>query len=164
MPDGRLASQCAWLDKADFRPGDFEVSEDRKKLAEAAQAFIVQDGWDALGNDLPGKQFQDISLSKCQDLCKGDDQCVALTYDKRHSACFMKGDASILIKDENATMAARGTVKGQLQYSTLVFATNTVVVGSSYSTVQSGYADCVKACALSVPMLSSYPAYKYQLN
>ena len=40
-----------------------------------------------------------------------------------------------------------GSLKDKLQDSTLVFATNTVVIGNSYASVQSGYADCVKACA-----------------
>ncbi|WP_457153061.1 PAN domain-containing protein, partial [Mesorhizobium sp. P5_C1] len=38
-------------------------------------------------------------------------------------------------------------VANKVQYSSLVFYKNTVVVGESYSNIPSTYADCVLACA-----------------
>ncbi|GLR46060.1 hypothetical protein GCM10007880_65780 [Mesorhizobium amorphae] len=44
-------------------------------------------------------------------------------------------------------MAAKGAIKANLQYSSLVFAKDTVLVGGAYANVRSRYADCILACA-----------------
>ncbi|TPL81388.1 hypothetical protein FJ950_24530 [Mesorhizobium sp. B2-3-14] len=140
-----LASECVWLDKSSFSANDYEAPAGR---AEAANKLVAQDGWDAMGSDLPSMPLWNVSFDQCQTQCEGDNRCAAITYDKKHSACFMKGDASVLVKDPDATMAAKQVVGGKLQYSSLVFYKNTVVVGESYSNVPSAYADCVMACAM----------------
>ncbi|TGQ04883.1 MULTISPECIES: PAN domain-containing protein [unclassified Mesorhizobium] len=140
-----LASKCAWLDGKAFNPADFEPPSGR---AEAAKKLIAQDGWDAMGFDLPGMPLMNLSFDQCQTRCEGDDQCQAITYDKKHSACFLKGDASILVRAPDAAMAAKPAVASKVQYSSLVFYKNTVVVGDSYSNEPSNYASCVTACAV----------------
>jgi hypothetical protein len=139
-----LASKCEWLDGVSFAPDNFDPMPGRPELA----AFIVQDGWDALGHDLPNMPIRNVSLQQCQSQCEGDHRCLALTYNKTHSACFMKGDATILIRDDHATTSAKQVVAGNLQQSPLVFAKNTVIVGNGYSSRQISYADCVMACAI----------------
>ncbi|GLS33463.1 PAN domain-containing protein [Mesorhizobium albiziae] len=138
-----LASKCEWLDGLRFASGDFDQLQGRPKAA----AFVVQDGWDALGHDLPNIPIRDVSFQQCQNQCERDSQCLALTYNKAHSACFMKGNATILIRDDHATTSAKEVVSGNLQQSPLVFAKNTVIVGNGYSSGQTIYADCVMACA-----------------
>lgn len=138
-----LAGKCAWLDGSSFGPIDFEESPGRPQ----PQALLVQDGWDALGYDLPNMPIRNISFEQCRNQCQGDNKCAAITYNKRHSVCFMKGHASILIKSDEATMAAKPTVASSLQYSSLVFAKDTVVVGSPYSSTVTRYPDCIMACA-----------------
>ncbi|MES0196827.1 PAN domain-containing protein [Mesorhizobium sp. M0011] len=142
-----LASRCLWLDEANFAPGDFDMGPERKEAAAAAEAFSLQDGWDAIGNDLPGMPAWNVSLEQCQAQCEADRRCLALTYDKKHAACFMKNNGSILVRSPDAVMAAKGSIKADLQYSSLVFAKDTVVVGGAYANVRSNYADCVVACA-----------------
>ncbi|RWE43125.1 MAG: hypothetical protein EOS79_15635 [Mesorhizobium sp.] len=140
-----LASKCAWLDGKTFNSADFELPSGR---AEAAKKLLAQDGWDAMGFDLPGMPLMNLSYDQCQTRCEGDDQCQAITYDKKHSACFLKGDASILVRAPDAAMAAKPAVASKVQYSSLVFYKNTVVVGDSYSNEPSDYANCVTACAV----------------
>ncbi|AZO34112.1 MAG: hypothetical protein EOS76_10950 [Mesorhizobium sp.] len=140
-----LASKCAWLDGKAFSPADFELPSGR---AEAAKKLIAQDGWDAMGFDLQGMPLMNLSFDQCQTRCEGDDQCQAITYDKKHSACFLKGDASILVRAPDAAMAAKPAVASKVEYSSLVFYKNTVVVGDSYSNEPSNYASCVTACAV----------------
>ncbi|RUV21774.1 PAN domain-containing protein [Mesorhizobium sp. M7A.F.Ca.MR.245.00.0.0] len=143
-----LASHCLWLDEARFAPTDFDMDDERKEAAAAADELSVQqDGWDAIGNDLPGMPAWDVSLEQCQAQCKADRRCLALTYDKKHAACFMKNNGSILVRSPDAVMAAKGAIKANLQYSSLVFAKDTVVIGGAYANVRSGYADCVLACS-----------------
>ncbi|KUM27539.1 hypothetical protein AU467_16695 [Mesorhizobium loti] len=140
-----LASKCAWLDGRTFNAADFELPSGR---AEAAKKLIAQDGWDAMGFDLPGMPLMNLSFDQCQTRCEGDEQCQAITYDKKHSACFLKSDASILVRAPDAAMAAKPAVASKVQYSSLIFYKNTVVVGDSYSNEPSNYANCVTACAV----------------
>lgn len=142
-----LASKCAWLDNRTFSGNEYDTPPGR---AEAAQKLVVQDGWDAMGFDLPSMPVWDVSFDQCQTQCEGDNRCLAITYDKKHSACFMKGDASVLVRAPDATVAVKQAVAGKVQYSSLVFYKNTVVVGNSYSSITSTYADCVLACAADV--------------
>ncbi|RVA74181.1 PAN domain-containing protein, partial [Mesorhizobium sp. M7A.F.Ca.CA.001.11.2.1] len=143
-----LASRCLWLDEASFAPSDFDMDNKRKEAAVAAEELSVrQDGWDAIGNDLPGMPAWNVTLEQCQSQCEADRRCLALTYDKKHAACFMKSNGSILVRSPDAVMAAKGAIKANLQYSSLVFGKDTVVVGGAYANVRSGYADCVLACA-----------------
>lgn len=86
-----------------------------------------------------------VSFDQCRDQCRSNSKCLAITYNKKHSACFMKQGAAILVRSDEATMAARRVIEDSLQYSTLVFAKGTLVVGHSSSEVS--YADCVAACA-----------------
>ncbi|WP_457154989.1 PAN/Apple domain-containing protein, partial [Mesorhizobium sp. P5_C1] len=81
-----LASKCAWLDNRAFSGNDYEAPPGR---AEAAQKLIAQDGWDAMGFDLPSMPVWNVSFDQCQTQCEGDNRCLAITYDKKHSACFM---------------------------------------------------------------------------
>lgn len=138
-----LASKCQWLDGSSFAPDNFDPLPGRPTPVE----FVVQDGWDALGHDLPNMPIKNVSFEQCQRGCEGDNRCLAVTYNKTYSACFMKGDATVLIRDGNATMFAKGLVAGNLQQSSLVFAKNTVIVGNGYTTSETVYVDCVMACA-----------------
>ncbi|TPI29762.1 hypothetical protein FJW07_30095 [Mesorhizobium sp. B3-1-9] len=142
-----LASRCLWLDEASFSPSDFDMDQQRKEAAAAADELSAQDGWDAIGNDLPGMPAWNVSLEQCQAQCQADRRCLALTYDKKHAACFMKNNGSILVRSPDAVMAAKGAIKANLKYSSLVFAKDTVVVGEAYANVRSSYPDCVMACA-----------------
>lgn len=141
-----LASRCLWLDKASFAPSDFDMGQERKQAAALAEELSVQDGWDAIGNDLPGMPAWNVSFEQCRAQCEADSRCLALTYDKKHSACFMKNTGSILVRSPDAVMAAKKAIQANLQYSSLVFAKDTVVVGEGYANVRSSYADCIMAC------------------
>ncbi|MBT1156708.1 hypothetical protein J1C56_14000 [Aminobacter anthyllidis] len=142
-----LASHCPWLDDATFVPNDFDMDRERKDALATADVLSVQDGWDVMGGDLPGMPVWNVSIDQCQAQCQADGQCMAFTYDKKHAACFMKNNGSILIRNPDAAMGAKRAIQGNLQYSSLVFAKGTVVIGGAYSNVRAGYADCVLACA-----------------
>jgi hypothetical protein len=70
-----------------------------------------------------------------------------VTYNKKHRACFLKSDASILVRSDEATMAARKVLEPSITLSTLVFASDTVVVGQSYASAVADHTECVLACA-----------------
>ena len=68
-----LASQCLWLDEATFRPGDFEISEDRKKQAEDSTATL-RGGWVgcARAATYQGKNSEGFHFPIARNLCKAD--------------------------------------------------------------------------------------------
>ncbi|WP_165900031.1 PAN/Apple domain-containing protein [Borborobacter arsenicus] len=142
-----LATECPWLDGVSFRRSDFAEGIARRTEREKAQEFVVKDGWDALGGDFMNMPMRNVSFEDCQTQCNRNDRCMALTYNKKFRACFLKGSATVLVRNIDAATAARRVVEAALQYSSLVFATNTVVVGHSYSNTEMGYADCISACS-----------------
>jgi hypothetical protein len=142
-----LASHCPWLDEAKFASADFQPSFAKRREMEAVQEFLTRDGWDALGNDMLSVPIRNVSFDQCQARCKDDAKCLAVTYNKKHRACFLKSDASILVRSDEATMAARKVLEPSITLSTLVFASDTVVVGQSYASAVADHTECVLACA-----------------
>ncbi|WP_131922173.1 PAN/Apple domain-containing protein [Aminobacter aminovorans] len=142
-----LASHCPWLDEAKFASADFQPSFAKSREMEAVQEFVTRDGWDALGNDMLSVPIRNVSFDQCQARCKDDSKCLAVTYNKKYRACFLKSDASILVRSDEAMMAARKVLEPSITFSTLVFASDTVVVGQSYASAVADHTGCVLACA-----------------
>ncbi|TGT85408.1 MULTISPECIES: PAN domain-containing protein [unclassified Mesorhizobium] len=154
----QLATNCAWLDGRTFTASDFATDPHREVGGVSTQppvmttatdpdtGFVVVSGWDAIGNDLPNMPIRGVTAEQCQSACDRDFTCLAVTYNTKYQACFMKGDASILVKSEDSLMAAKKVVESNLHYSNLVFAKNTEVSGTSYWTGQLRYPDCILQC------------------
>ena len=155
----QLATNCAWLDGRTFAASDFTTDPRREVGGLSPQppvmttgtdpdtGFVVVSGWDAIGNDLPNMPVRGVTAEQCQSACDRDFTCLAVTYNTKYQACFMKGDASVLVKSEESVMAAKKVVESNLHYSNLVFAKNTEVSGASYWTGQLTYPDCILQCA-----------------
>lgn len=155
----QLATNCAWLDGRTFAAADFATDPRRQMGSVSSQppvmttatdpdtGFVVVSGWDAIGNDLPNMPIRGVTAEQCQNACDRDFTCLAVTYNTKYQACFMKGDASVLVKSEESVMAAKKVVESNLHYSNLVFAKNTEVSGVPYWTGQLRYPDCILQCA-----------------
>ncbi|ESW90265.1 PAN domain-containing protein [Mesorhizobium sp. C280B] len=153
-----LATRCAWLDGRTFISAQFIPDQNREQgstvpaLTPAPEVdpdsgFVVMAGWDAIGNDLPDMPIRNVSSEQCQSVCDRDFKCLAVTYNTKFQACFMKGDASLLVKSDESIMAAKKVVEGNLRYSNLVFATKTEIFGNSYWSAALRYPDCILQCA-----------------
>ncbi|TIX45430.1 MAG: hypothetical protein E5V36_05980 [Mesorhizobium sp.] len=153
-----LATRCTWLDGRTFASSDVIPDPSREQgTAAPAQSpapnvdsdngFVVLSGWDAIGNDLPDMPIRNVTSEQCQSACDRDFKCLAVTYNTKFQACFMKGDASLLVKSEDSIMAARKVVEGNLHYSNLVFATKTEVSGNAYWSSPLRCPDCILQCA-----------------
>ncbi|RWB40286.1 MAG: hypothetical protein E5W15_08100 [Mesorhizobium sp.] len=155
----QLATNCAWLDRRTFAAADFATDPRREVGALSPQpsvmttgpdpdsGFVVVSGWDAIGNDLPNMPIRGVTAEQCQSACDRDFTCLAVTYNTKYQACFMKGDASILVKSEDSLMLAKKVVESNLHYSNLVFANKTEVSGNPYWSGQLRYPDCILQCA-----------------
>ncbi|MER9578585.1 PAN domain-containing protein [Mesorhizobium sp. M0027] len=153
-----LATKCAWLDGRTFGSSDVIRDQSREQASalpiqtpapsvDPDSGFVVVAGWDAIGNDLPDMPMRNVSSEQCQSACDRDFKCLAVTYNTKFQACFMKGDASLLVKSEESIMAARKVVEGNLRYSNLVFAIKTEISGNAYWTSPLRYPDCILQCA-----------------
>ncbi|ESW76763.1 MULTISPECIES: PAN domain-containing protein [unclassified Mesorhizobium] len=153
-----LATRCAWLDGRTFASSDIIPDSSREQAAtvpaetpatevDPDSGFVVVSGWDAIGNDLPDMPIRNVSSEQCQTACDTDFRCLAVTYNTKFRACFMKGDASLLVKSEESIMAAKKVVESNLRYSNLVFATKTEISGNAYWTSPLRYPDCILQCA-----------------
>jgi hypothetical protein len=144
----QLATKCEWLDDAKFASTDFTENPGRPKPQPPnLDELMAQDGWDAIGYDLPNMPLVGRSLEQCHQECSADQQCLALTYDKKNAVCFLKSDASVLIANPGAAMASRRSMEGKLQPSSLQLSSNTVAVGNPYDSAVATYVDCVMSCA-----------------
>ncbi|TPN37901.1 hypothetical protein FKO01_06525 [Mesorhizobium sp. B2-3-3] len=112
-------------------------------------------GWDAVGNDFPNMPIRGITAEECQSACDRDFKCLAVTYNTKYQASFMKGDASILVKSEDSVMAAKKVVESNLHYSNLVFAKNTEVSGNPYRSGQLRYPEAFCNARTKVPVRDS---------
>jgi len=153
-----LATRCAWLDGRTFASSDIIPDPSREQAktvpveipaaeVDPDSGFVVVSGWDAIGNDLPNMPIKNVSSEQCQTACESDFRCLAVTYNTKFRACFMKGDASLLVKSEESIMAAKKVVESNLRYSNLVFATKTEISGNSYWSAPLRYPDCILQCA-----------------
>jgi hypothetical protein len=148
-----LASKCAWLDSPGFTVDDFQPDPARPPARQASlekavpSEFVSKDGWDAIGHDLAGMPIRNVTQQDCEATCRDNAQCLATTYNKTFQACFLKGDASILVRNGNSTVWAKDVVANNMTLSDLAFAQQQALVGHSYQRAAASYPDCVLACA-----------------
>lgn len=57
-------------------------------------------GYDAIGFDYA--TLRNTSYSGCQQQCIGDNRCSATTYNLKYNICFLKRDAAILVRNQDA--------------------------------------------------------------
>ena len=148
-----LASKCAWLDSPGFSVDDFQPDPARPPARQASlekaatSESVSKEGWDAIGHDLAGMPIRNVTKQACEAACRDSAQCLATTYNRTFQACFLKGDASILVRNGNATVWAKDVVADNLRLSDLVFAQQQSLVGHSYQRSSGSYSDCVLSCA-----------------
>ncbi|MBX3584746.1 MAG: hypothetical protein KF810_22960 [Rhizobiaceae bacterium] len=109
--------------------------------------FVVADGFDAIGNDLPQMPLQRISAGQCQQACSIRPNCLAATYNTKYRACFLKGDAKFLVAEQDAIAFVREGARGRLRKSNLVFQADAEVIGKEHSKRKDSYPNCIIACA-----------------
>jgi PAN domain len=140
-----LASKCAWLDGSNFASTDYDAPSGR--VPAPKDELVVQEGWDALGSDLPGMPIRNVTIDVCRSDCQANSSCMAFTYNNKFRACFLKGNAAVLIRSPDATTAAKATISGNLKYSDLALAAHKALIGDMLTTGRMSYSECVLACA-----------------
>ena len=132
-----LASRCPWLDGKVFSVADLisvprpapsgltptptisNTPPNTDTSIPASSPFATSDGYDAVGNDLPGMPVESNSLEDCQQNCGQNLSCNAFTFNKKHDKCFLKSAARILTPSAQAVSGYKSATAGNYNSPTL---------------------------------------------
>jgi len=68
------------------------------------RTFKIYEGYDLDGNDY--KTIKEVTQSTCINACKNDRRCVAFSWDKWNSYCFLKASVPAKLRVEPSSVAA----------------------------------------------------------
>lgn len=117
-----------------------------REKSTASMQLIDAVGYDAIGFDYV--LHRGVSYSACKDACNADRQCQALTYNKRHSVCFLKTDVKILLKNRDAVAAYPNWKSEEVFVTDFTVEANMDAPGGDYRRLrQSQFVHCFFECA-----------------
>jgi PAN domain len=96
---------CAVLQEASSR---LAKAEERVRLTRTG--FATQANYDMFGGDIlqsDGKKYFTTDSATCQSTCLGSGECVAFTYDKWNTACYLKKSLNALKLDPHSDTGIR---------------------------------------------------------
>ncbi|KKZ86238.1 trypsin-like peptidase domain-containing protein [Rhizobium phaseoli] len=113
--------------------------------AQPAASLIDARGYDAIGFDY--RAVKDVSYSGCHEICEGDSQCKAITYNTKHSVCFLKDNVVALIRNSDAVAAYSSSKAADVIMSDFTSYSGIDLPGGDYKSLRgSNYLQCFTAC------------------
>ncbi|MFC5757786.1 trypsin-like peptidase domain-containing protein [Rhizobium sp. GCM10022189] len=113
--------------------------------AATTSSLIDARGYDAIGFDY--RAVKDLSYAGCQDLCEGDSQCKAITYNTKHNVCFLKDNVVALIRNSDAVAAYSSSKAADVIMSDFTSYSGVDIPGGDYKRLKgSNYLQCFTAC------------------
>jgi len=106
--------------------------------APAPNSFSVSEGYDAIGNDLPGMPLDSPSLDDCENDCLQNQTCNAFTFNKKHNKCFLKDRSRIIVPSIQAITGYKSNADGSRGVpvtSQMKTRGRSAVTGRSYQTI-----------------------------
>lgn len=108
-------------------------------------ALIDARGYDAIGFDY--RAVKDITYAGCHEICEGDSQCKAITYNTKHSVCFLKDNVVALIRNSDAVAAYASAKASDVIVSDFTSYSGVDLPGGDYKRLRgSNYIQCFTAC------------------
>jgi len=102
-------------------------------------------GYDAIGFDY--RTVKDVTFAGCQEICKGDSECKALTYNTKHGVCFLKDNVLALIRNSNAVASYSSAKAADVIISDFTSYSGIDLPGGDYKRLRgSNYLECFTAC------------------
>lgn len=74
-----------------------------------------------------------VTQSDCQSACQQEPSCRATTYNKRERFCFLKNDAKLLVRNEDAYANVASELSSSVAVSTFTIATGKDLAGGDLS-------------------------------
>lgn len=110
----------------------------------AARPFSTLDGHDVVGFDYA--TMRNVTRSQCQSACNDDQRCRASTYNKRERFCFMKSDAKLLVRNDDAFAIVSDELSSDVVISSFVIGAGRDMAGGDYRRFQSDFNGCYLKC------------------
>lgn len=109
--------------------------------------YDIFGGIDLVGFDMDS--LPDMSMAACQRACSETPGCVAVTLNTRHDHCFLKSDAVIGLRNEDARSAVLPSVVPRLALSDFTVIADVDSPGGDYARIrQTDYTSCLLECGL----------------
>ncbi|MBB4235465.1 trypsin-like peptidase domain-containing protein [Rhizobium esperanzae] len=108
-------------------------------------SLIDARGYDAIGFDY--RAVKDVTYSGCHEICEADSQCKAITYNTKHSVCFLKDNVVVLIRNSDAVAAYASSKAADVIVSDFTSYSGIDLPGGDYKRLRgSNYLQCFMAC------------------
>lgn len=108
--------------------------------------MIIEPGIDVIGFDY--RAVRDTSLAACQRICESDPRCRAFTFNRRHGVCFLKDDAALLVRNDDALGGYSHALSSRVLHSGFSVRSDVDSPGGDYSRMrQSDFIGCFLECA-----------------
>lgn len=102
-------------------------------------------GYDAIGFDY--RAVKNVTYSGCHEICEGDSNCKAITFNKKHSVCFLKDNVIALIRNSDAVAAYASTKAADVIVSDFTSYSGVDIPGGDYKRLNgTNYLACFTAC------------------
>lgn len=109
-------------------------------------SLVIANGYDAIGFDY--SFLQNMSYVACKAACAQDGRCLALTFNKRYGACFLKNDVVAMVRNSDAISAYVAWKAGDILFTDFTVRANTDSRGGDYARLRnSGFVQCFVECA-----------------
>ncbi|ARO31010.1 peptidase PDZ domain-containing protein [Rhizobium sp. NXC14] len=113
--------------------------------AQPTTSFIDARGYDAIGFDY--RAVKDVTYAGCHEICEGDSQCKAITYNTKHGVCFLKDNVVALIRNADAVAAYASSKSADVIVSDFTSYSGMDLPGGDYKRLRgSNYLQCFTAC------------------
>ncbi len=105
-----------------------------------------------LGRDVGGGDYQKLSkvnLSDCEDSCKRDNKCRALTYDRWNKLCFLKSEIGLLRREPRSIVATKSGIDVKFNTDSVTFLQrkNRAFPDKPFRTAPAGsFSECLSIC------------------
>jgi hypothetical protein len=93
------------------------------------------------------RRIDDTNLESCRLRCEGEGRCVAFTFNRRHSVCFLKSNGRIGLHNGDAVSGYKQRIKAQLYLSNMEVLEGADMPGGDYRDFKGSFARCFVECA-----------------
>lgn len=109
--------------------------------------IISLPGSDIFGHDLPGMPLKNVMMADCQKACESDSRCLAFTFNRKHSVCFLKSAGERVFLNSNADSGYKAALKPVLRNSSINILEATDLQGGDYNQLDGvGFGVCSDTC------------------
>lgn len=115
--------------------------------AQVNGGFVISRDRDVIGFDY--RLLSNTTVPACQSACDNDRLCRAFTFNRRHSACFLKEDGVILVTNADAISGYDSALAAELTDTGFMISADVDSPGGDYKRIkQSTFVNCVAECGV----------------